>query len=211
MVKLASTLPKEYDDNGLESNTRHLLDRYTSQKYTAVVALVHTKDVHHTENFERVPRVEVVAIEGAFDDADADEVRALLTRLHDKRVKHVKQPLNLPDDEPAVPAEPLELEASTGVYMFVIVDEQPGKFGIAVLAPSGALAIERHNLPRDTYGELPPGEYQLAHLDGELAELAAALVQDYEQGLTTTDVEQADDVVDAEVVDDEPALAGSEA
>lgn len=112
MVKLASTLPKEHDDNGLESNSRHLLSRYTSQEYTPAVVLLHTKDVHHTEDFERIPRVEIVHIEPAFESDDADEIRALITRLHDTRVAHIKQPLDLPDtDVPVEPVAPLELEA----------------------------------------------------------------------------------------------------
>lgn len=97
MVKLATTLPKEHDANGLEQNTRFLLDRYTSQELTPVIALVRTKDVHHTEDFERVPRIEFVHVEGAFNEDDADAVRSLLVSLHDNRVRHVKQPLNLPD------------------------------------------------------------------------------------------------------------------
>ncbi len=125
MVKLASTLPKEYDDNGLESNTRHLLSRYSSQEYTAVVGIVHTKDVHHTEDFEKVPRIEFVAIEAAFDDADADEVRTLLRRLHDDRVKHVKQPLDLPDtgEESVEVVEPLAIEAAEDVVDAEVIDD----------------------------------------------------------------------------------------
>lgn len=136
MVKLASTLPKEYDDNGLESNTRHLLSRYTSQEYTAAVVLLHTKDVHHTEDFEKVPRVEIVHIELAIDEDDADEVRALLRRLHDGRVRHVKQPLDLPDtdDTATVLEEPLALEAGDVVDAEVVDDED------APLALTGAEA-----------------------------------------------------------------------
>ncbi|MEQ6898982.1 hypothetical protein [Microbacterium sp. KR10-403] len=99
MVKLASTLPKELEQNGLEQNTRHLIAAYTSQDTIPVIGLIHTKDCHDTEAFERVPRVELVAIEGAFNEVDAEQVRALLIRLHDDRVRHVKQPLDLPDQD----------------------------------------------------------------------------------------------------------------
>lgn len=126
MVKLSSTLPKEYDDNGLESNSRHLLDIYTSQKYVPVVALIHTKDVHHTEDFERVPRVEIVHIEVALD-ADLDQrTRDLLIELHDARVSHVKQPLDLPDteeDEPVELVEPFAIEAGEEVIDAEVIDE----------------------------------------------------------------------------------------
>lgn len=113
MVKLAAKLPKEYDDNGLEPNTRHLLDAYPKQEYLPVVGLIHTKDVTHTEDFERVPRIEFVVIEIAIDADDQEALRGLITRLHDARVRHVKQPLDLPDTEPAdtEPDGPLALEA----------------------------------------------------------------------------------------------------
>lgn len=125
MVKLATTLPKEHEANGLESNSRFLLERYTSQELTPVIALVRTKDVHHTEDFERVPRVEVVHIEAAFNDDDADAVRSLLVSLHDDRVRARKQPLSFPDDEvdePTVDA-PRELEAGGDVVDAEVVDD----------------------------------------------------------------------------------------
>lgn len=197
MVKLAAKLPKEYDDNGLESNTRHLLDAYPKQTYLPVVGLIHTKDITHTEDFERVPRIEFVVIELAVDDDDQEALRGLITRLHDARVKHVKQPLDLPDtEEPPLPTV-LELEASEGMYSVRLVDEQRGKFALHLVAPSGAHVTARHALPRKDYGELEPGEYPLSALSGDLLELAQALIQDYEQGFTTDG-----DVVDAELVDD---------
>lgn len=111
MVKLASSLPTEYDDNGIESNGRHLLAAYPKQSCMAVVGLVRTKEITQNESFERIPKIEFVAIELAVDGEDDDAARALLQRLHDSRVQHVKQPLDLPDtEEPA--AAPLELEAS---------------------------------------------------------------------------------------------------
>lgn len=127
MVKLASTLPKEHEANGLEQNTRHLIKAYTSQDTIPVVALIHTKDVHDTEDFERIPRVELVAIEAAFDGTDADEVRALLLRLHDDRVRHIAQPLDLPDtDEPPAGVDGIPaLEAAVDVVDAEIVDDEP--------------------------------------------------------------------------------------
>lgn len=112
MVKLASTLPKEHEANGLEQNSRHLLDRYTSGDLTPVVAVVRTKDVHHTEDYERVARVEIVHIEGAFNDDDADAVRSLLVSLHDDRVRARKQPLDFPDDVEVTVDDPLAIEAA---------------------------------------------------------------------------------------------------
>lgn len=198
MVKLAPALPKEYDDNGLESNTRHLLDVYPSQKYLPIVALVRTKEITQNEHFERVPKIELVHVEIATDDLDQEAVRDLIQQLHDARVQHIKQPLDLPDtDEPPVLAQPLELTASTGEYSVRLIDQDGGKFSIELRAPSGALALTRSALPREDYGELVPGDYPVAQLGGEIGELATLLVQEFEQGFTS------DDVVDAEVLDED--------
>lgn len=198
MVKLAPALPKEYDDNGLESNTRHLLGVYTSQKYLPIVALVRTKEITQNEHFERVPKIELVHVEIAIDELDQEAVRDLIQQLHDARVQHVKQPLDLPDtDEPPVLAQPLELTASSGEYSVRLIDQDGGKFSIELRAPSGALVLTRSALPREDYGELVPGDYPVAQLGGEIGELATLLVQEFEQGFTS------DVVVDAEVLDDD--------
>lgn len=90
-----------------------------------MIALVHTKDCTDTEDFVRVPRIEVAHIEGAFSEADADEVRALLTRLHDDRVRHIKQPLDLPDTDDTVVEEPLALEAGDVIDAELVDDDNP--------------------------------------------------------------------------------------
>lgn len=199
MVKLAPALPKEYDDNGLESNTRHLLGIYPKQEYLPVVALVRTKEITQNEHFERVPKIEVVHIEIAIDADDQDAVREFVKHLHDSRVQHIKQPLDLPDtEEPLLPVTPLELEASDGMYSVIVVDEDKRKFTLVLVAPSGAHVTERHALPRKDYGEIEPGDYPLSSLTGDVLELAQALIQDYEQGFA---IEEGD-VIDAEVVED---------
>lgn len=201
MVKLASTLPKEYDDNGIESNGRHLLAIYPKQEYLPVLALVRTKEITQNENFERIPKIEIVAIELAVDADDQDDVRALLQRMHDSRVQHIKQPLDLPDPD-ATPevAAALELEASTGQYSLTVIDQPAGKFAVELRAPSGAIALTRSALPTVEYDSPFPGTYQVGQLGGSLGELATLLVQEYEQGFTT---DSADDVVDAELVDEQ--------
>lgn len=198
MVKLAPALPKEYDDNGLESNTRHLLEVYPSQKYLPIVALVRTKEITQNEHFERVPKIELVHVEIAIDELDQEAVRDLIQQLHDARVQHIKQPLDLPDtDEPPVLAQPLELTASSGEYSVRLIDQDGGKFSIELRAPSGALVLTRSALPREDYGELVPGDYPVAQLGGEMGALATLLVQEFEQGFTSNDV------VDAEVLDED--------
>ncbi|WP_091232529.1 hypothetical protein [Microbacterium sp. 3J1] len=200
MVKLAPALPKEYDDNGLESNTRHLLEVYTSQKYIPIVALVRTKEITQNEHFERVPKIELVHVEIATDSDDADAVREIIRQLHDARVQHIKQPLDLPDtEEPPVLAQPLELTSGGGEYYVRLIDQDGSKFSIELHAASGALVLTRSALPREDYGELVPGDYPVAQLGGEIGELATLLVQEFEQGFTS------DDVVDAEVVDEATA------
>ncbi len=123
----------------------------------------------------------------------------MITRLHDARVRHIKQPLDLPDTEEPPLAPILELEASDGMYSVIVVDEDKRKFTLVLVAPSGAKVAERHALPRKDYGDLEPGDYPLAALTGDVLELAQALIQDFEQGFTITDES---DVVDAEIVDE---------
>jgi len=125
MVKLASTLPKEHESNGLEANSRHLIAAYQSQDTIAVVALVRTKDCTDTEDFVRVPRIEIVHIEGAFNPDDEDALRSLLVSLHDDRMKHRKQPLDLPDidEDAATLSDPLAIEAGEYVVDAEVVDD----------------------------------------------------------------------------------------
>ena len=204
MTKLSAKLPKEYDDNGLESNTRHLLAAYPKQEYLPVVGIVRTKDYQNTEDFERVPRIEFVRIEIAIEPDDQEALRGLVQRLHDERVGHMKQPLDLPDTEQQPAPAPLELEASSGIYSIRIEDEPKVKFTIVLIAPSGAEVAQRHALPRAEYGALEPGEYPLSAITGEILTLAQALIQDYESGFVTGDV------VDAELVDDETTTTDKE-
>ncbi len=126
MVKLASSLPKEHESNGLEANSRHLIAAYQTQNTIPVVALVRTKDCTDTEEFVRVPRIEIVHIEGAFNDDDADAVRSLLVSLHDDRVRHRREPLDLPDVDADVNADgdgPLQIEAADIVDAELIDDD----------------------------------------------------------------------------------------
>lgn len=125
MVKLASTLPKEHERNGLEPNGRRLLDVYQSQDTIVIVALIRTKEVLSNEDFERIPKVEIVAVEPALTDTDAGVLRDLLTALHDQRVAHIKQPLDLPyTDEPtdSVVENPLAIEAGDIVDAEIVDD-----------------------------------------------------------------------------------------
>lgn len=123
MVKLSTVLPKEIERNGLEPNTRHLLDIYNSQEYVPIVALVRTKEVLWNEEHVRVPKIEVVHVEAVPDD-QADDVRQLLVDLHDARLMHVAQPLDLPDpDDEADEPEPLAIEAGDDVVDAEVVED----------------------------------------------------------------------------------------
>ncbi len=85
MVKLAPRLPKENERNGIESRTRDLVRNYDSGETIAVVMLVRTLEVTRNKDFETVPKIEVVHIEGVPEDR-ADEIRELIVQLHDQRV-----------------------------------------------------------------------------------------------------------------------------
>lgn len=125
MVKLASALPKENERNGITGRTRDLIRNYDSGATMPVVMLVRTQEVTRNKDYETVPKVEVVHLEAVPDD-QADEIRALLVKLHDERVGHQKQPLSFGDgDDPEQePSAPLALEASTDdVVDAEVVDE----------------------------------------------------------------------------------------
>lgn len=126
MTKFSSRLPKESDDNALGDApvTAELLRRYQSQAYTPVVALVRTKEIVQNEEFLRVPTVELVTVEVALDDVDADQVRDLLQYLHDQRVGHLHPPMDLPDaDELAGDLDAIEAGADPDVVDAELVDE----------------------------------------------------------------------------------------
>jgi hypothetical protein len=135
MTKLSTRLPKESEYNGLEPNGRHLLAAYPSQEYVPVVGLIRTKEVLSDKDFMKIPKVEFVHIEGAFDGDAADKVRELLVELHDDRVRHVRQPLDLPDVEetPPVASAPLELTAAEeDVVDAEVEDDEPAVIGAGV-------------------------------------------------------------------------------
>lgn len=99
MVKLAPALPKENESNGLTSHTRDLVGNYDTGTTVPVIAIVRTQEVTRNKEYATVPKLEIVHIEGAFSDDDADAVRSLLVSLHDDRVRASKQPLDFPDEE----------------------------------------------------------------------------------------------------------------
>lgn len=124
MVKLASTLPKEHERNGLEPRSRRLLDAYQSQQTIVVVALVRTKEVLSNEDFERIPKIELVSIEPAVSEQDDEVLRDILTALRDDRISHRKQTLDIPDeDETAEVESPLALEAGDVIDAEVVEDD----------------------------------------------------------------------------------------
>lgn len=194
-VHMAGNLPKD-ELNGLARIERRLIDGHLQGDKHLVIGVVKVSGTKalESEGFRPNPIV-------TFDHIEAvpDELHDVaLTLLHDVLgMRTGASTLKFPGEEPEPPA-PLELEASDGVYRFAVVDEPKAKFTLRVLAPSGAVAVERHALPRKVYGDVAPGEYLQTELGNEeLIGLAGDLVRDYEQGFS-------EDLIDAEVVEDEP-------
>ncbi len=198
-VHLAGNLPAD-DLNGLAAVEKKLIEGHLARCQHLVIGTVMvtgTKTLEK-EGFRPNPIVTFERIEAIPEELIA-EATDLLQRIWAARSG--KTTLDFPD-EPE-PAPPLELEASSGVYKFVVVDEPRAKFTLRVLTPAGALALERHALPRRVYGDVEPGEYLQAELrHADLIDLAGDLVRDYEAGFTTADVEE---LVDAEIVDADEA------
>jgi len=196
-VHLAGSLPAD-DLNGLANAEQKLIDGYLDHRRHVVIGVVRVSGTKRTEKdgFKDNPIVSFDHIEAIPEELQREALN-LLGRTFAARTGRTT--LDFPeDDEEPQPALPLELEASDGVYRFEVIDEPKAKFTLRVLAPSGAVAIERHALPRRLYGEIEPGTYLQAELGNEdLIGLAGDLVRDYESGFTTADL------VDAEVVDED--------
>lgn len=199
-VHLAGSTPAD-ELNGLPAIADELLDghlRGDKHLVLGVVKVTGTKSAEKT-GFEVEPIVSFTQIETVPDEL-REQVLDLLHKLRSARSG--KTTLDFPTEEPA-PAAPLELTGLDDAgYRFEVKDAAPGSFDLAVRAASGALVDERFHLPRVFYGEIPPGEYQLVHLENEeLQGLAQAMVREYEAGFV------AEDVVEAEVVED-PGFVG---
>lgn len=196
-VHLAGTLP-DADLNGLAAIERRLLEghlRGTRHLVLGVVTVTGTK-ASVKEGFKPNPIVSLQHVEAVPDELE-EQILSLMQDLLVKRTGG--DTLNFPDEEPPSAPEPLALGSSDGEYRVEIKDTAPGVFAIRLLDPSDALIAERFELPRSTFGELPPAVYRVWELNEALKDLASALVAEFEAGFTV------DDVVDGEVVEDEEA------
>jgi hypothetical protein len=200
-VHLAGNLPPE-ELNGLAQQEQKLMGGYLARDKHLIVGVVQVTGVKGQlkEGFALQPIVSLVHVEMVPGEM-GDDVLGLLRRLAQNRT--TSETIDFPDDETETePDAPLELEAGDGAYEYEVVDQARGRFGLIVRTPSGAQVTKRSNLMRKEYGDIPPGVYQLTHLveAPELQALATAIVAEYEAGMLD---HNADDVVDAEVVDDE--------
>lgn len=196
-VHLAGNLPAD-DLNGLASAEKVLIEGHLARQQHVVIGIVKVSGTKtlEKEGFKPNPIVSFDRIEAVPEEL-LDEATSLLHRIFTARSG--KTTLDFPDEGEA--PEPPQLELAQlpddAAYSFVIEDAPRGKFKLTVLTPSGAEAVVRHALARKTFNDdvPPPGEYQLVHLQGDLQDLARALMQEYEAGFH-------DGVEDAEVVED---------
>jgi hypothetical protein len=95
MTKLASTLPKALEDDGLASLNRRLIENPEQQHL--VVAVVDCKKTETViDEGATIATARVVQIEPVYDEADQDTVAEVLRRASDKRNGRVALPLDLP-------------------------------------------------------------------------------------------------------------------
>lgn len=200
MVNIAGTVPKG-DANGLDAHIQQLAKGHGTKKYFAV-GVVETTKITIGKDYDQVPTIGFTRIE-LIADGDTDlESRAadLLQAAGDRRRSGAgQQAFNLKGDaEPEAP-ETLELDAGAGYY-FRVVDSAPGRFDVLLCTQHVAGVNQRCGLLREEWSEIPPGDYQRHELDEAFQSLADVLVEEWE---TNHGAAQVDDVVDAEVIDED--------
>lgn len=195
MVKLASTLPKG-DANGLDSIIGTLVAGLHAGTVVPIIGLLVTTEVTENENFEREPRVRFTKLEPVTEDYE-EIVRDVLSALVAERTGAAdgQTTLDLPTDEPTRHVV-LALEEGGG-YEYEVKDLPEGRFSLTLFTRSGVEAGSRGNLLRSELGEVLVGRFQYHQLLRSLWDLADVLLDEWEKN------SPADDVVDAEIVDDE--------
>lgn len=210
-MNIAGSLPKG-EANGFEAHSRLLSEALVKGQKFFAVGVVKTHSVKTGDDLVPVPTVAFTRVELVpLDATDLETVAAdLLQAATDlRRGGAGQQAFNLRSDDGAEEdAEPevLELDAGPGYY-FVIRDLPAGRFGIYLHTQHIETGRKRGNLLRSELGEVAPGEYQLYELPKALQPIAEVLVEEWESNAGTAVV---DDVVDAEVVDDEESAGGVE-
>ena len=205
MVNIAGSLPKG-EANGLAAHARELAQALTNGRKYFVVGVVGTDSVKTKQaDLEPVPTVAFTRLELVpFNDELEDPARALMQALADQRMGVAgQQRFSFGTDAEATPAGPAEFEAGGGMF-FRVVDSEPGRFDLLLCSQYVDGVLSRSGLVREQFGEIPPGEYQLAQLDGEVLGLAQRLLTEWETN-------GGEAVVDAEIVEDEVEDAAEEA
>lgn len=205
MVSFAGALPKG-EMNGLEEHSRDLAGALAAGRKHFVIGVMKTHSVKTGDDLVPVPTMAFTQVELIpFGDPHLEELAVdLLQAVRDQRRGGVgQQAFNLGGQgaaaEPVV-AEPLGVEAGTE-YALVITDTAPGRFSAALSSGPVEGVRARHGLMREEWGEIPPGTYQRHELDEGLQSLFDVLVVEWETNDGTS-------IIDAEIVDEDPAMGG---
>jgi len=197
MVNIAGTLPKS---NGLVSYASQLAKALASGQKHFVVGVVVTESVKTKTDLDPVPTVKFTRIElvplGHDLESPAADLMLALEALRNGGEGQQQFDMSAPGEP--VEVGPLELESGEGMF-FRVVDVEPGVFELRLCSPY-LEGLRTRRMLRSEWGEVPPGDYQAAQFDPELAAFADRLLVDW-----NTNAGEAE-VVDAEVIDDdEPA------
>lgn len=201
MVHIAGTLPKG-EANGLEAHSLRLAQELTTQKRFFVIGVVQTDSVK-TKAKDLFPEPTIAFVRAELiplDETDLETMAADLLQAASelRRGGEGQQTFNLKDDEPKE-SETLELENGPG-YWFEVRDLPAGRFGLYLHTQYIETGKLRGNLLRSKHGEVAPGEYQLHELPPSLRSIGELLIEEWD---TNTGTSVVDDVVDAEVVDED--------
>lgn len=189
-VHMGGNLPSD-EANGLAAMEGALVAGHLQARKHLVIGVVEvtgTKGLQK-EGFKINPIVSLVQVEGVPNGHPLhDQILAALHKLFGERVGKV--PMDFPGggDQEEITIEVLEVTAGPDddrlKYRAIIEDSAPGKIRFKIVTAQGAKVATRYNLPRAIYGELLPGEYQLAQLEAALRDLATSLVAEYEAGFS---------------------------
>lgn len=96
MTKLSSSLPKEYEDDGLSSINRELVEHPSDTH--VVVAIIDCKQITtDTDTGMQVATARILHIEPLHDEGAADAAREMLARAKERRTNQPALPMEQVD------------------------------------------------------------------------------------------------------------------
>lgn len=193
-VSLAGSLPKD-DLNGLAAAERRLMkERHDGNRYLFVGVLETTGAKEKAPDWKLEPTVSLTHVELVLGDL-SDEVARILVRLYQERTGRVGLDFPGAESEP----ETLAITSEAGAKFRVSQDDE-GVFSIELMNAHGDVIGSRGSLRGDEFADLDfaVGAFAFEQLPIVLQSYARTLLAEW-----GVDADEPDDVVDAEVLEDD--------